>query len=244
MKQIFTLAACLLFLNNFSAVVSRNINYTLTSGSYNLDINQDGTTDFVITIAYNSGSGNVNCTVTAPSGDADVNPEDSTNYQVGSGAEWQNPMVMFSCGGAGYDGGLFTYGQHYMAMQFTANYNNYLAWLKVNQTSCTLVIESVGYNNTPDGTLLVGQTGATAVNDVNMGTIQINVINNNLFITGSAAYVDNRLSIYDLCGRQLLSVQLLNTSQTIPVNKTEAGIYLASLSLSNGQVVTRKIFVN
>ena len=201
------------------------------------------TPDFVITLAYNSGSGNVNCTVTATAGDADVNPEDSTDYQVGYNAEWQNPMVMFSCGGAGYDGGLFTYGEHYMAMQLTVNYNSYLAWLKVNQTSCTLVIESVGYNNTPGGTLLVGQTAVTAVNDLSIGDIKMSAAGGNLFISNSAAYLGCRLTIYDLTGRQLLSTKILNTSQTIPLNTTEAGIYLASLCLTTGQVETHKIFM-
>ncbi|MEO6168901.1 MAG: hypothetical protein ABIO46_14165, partial [Chitinophagales bacterium] len=143
-----------------------------STGSYNLDLNNDGTTDYLIAHTTSGGACNhINnyikispqngsqCKVQVQ--EAGVVISSSLNYS-GSGnqnmASWSWTKGTYGCVSS-ISGSWFYVGNGYLALELVVGGNTYYGWARLNASgAASFTLQDYAYNSNPDSSILAGQT--------------------------------------------------------------------------------------
>lgn len=188
-KSIFfyLLTSIFYLLKANAQIVYTNVNPDATSsGGYNLDLNNDGITDFIITHTTSTISGSPNCSGTKTNNFIKVSPtgnnQCATNKLVAntiinsslltwnSSANQVIASSIWHCGfhpngwswTASYPGHWSNSVIGYMALKITVNGNTYYGWLGMNTfLASTFTIKDYAYNSIPNQPILAGEISCT-----------------------------------------------------------------------------------
>lgn len=240
---------------------------TVTAGGiYNLDLNNDGTTDF--TLAQRSG------TIYSFAYDAvGVNPAYLMNavdtlgqqaahavnagFSVDSTLNWvdstamaiQFPPTASALGAviplAGYAIGNFL-GQNgkFLPLRFEATGNTYYGWVRLNVAADALsfTVIDYAYLNNPDVVCITGSLVGISESALN-GKINIFSYGKNITVK-----LDNQLplegfiEIRNVLGQNIKTITITNSEMTIPMDEVATGGYMVTITQKTG-AYTKKVII-
>jgi hypothetical protein len=250
MKQTLLLLACVLSVSAQATIITRNINYSLTGGVYQVDVNNNGTKDLFFRLKYDGSTQTINCRfgVIDLNGSVDngTRPE---GEPVGLNAFWMDSMTIFSAPGGFIDGSSWCLGGDtcYFGFGFAEGSNYYLGWVQVKTVSANeLRIIRLSYNDVPDGDINFGELGgSTGITDYAADVRATFSIKGNQLSVGAQPEILSgaRVILYDMAGRACAAKELSATNNEVVLDALSEGVYVAWLQLANGRVVARKVVV-
>ncbi len=175
------------FIHANAQIVYTDVNPDLTTSSYNLDLNHDGTTDFVIAQTTSVVTGSIHCSGTrinrylqiiASAGNQVLNQTMNLNTVIDQGSgTWYSSKSLTSSTNSCHCNSCFgcplciwnwllvnstVVTSKYFGLKLVVGSQTYYGWLHANATSspmnCTIM--DYGYNSVPDERILSGQTTA------------------------------------------------------------------------------------
>lgn len=249
MKQILLLFISVFTLNANATVITKNINYSLTAGVYQVDVNSNGTKDLFFRLKYDNGTQTIYCRfgVIDLSGSVD-NGKGNQGDMVGNNAFWMDSMNIFTAPGGFIDVSSWCTGGDtcYFGFVFVEGGNYYKGWMQVQTVSANnLHIIRCSYNDVPDGDINFGDLGTTGINVTGAEEkASITLAGSELTVTAQPAVLDGaRLVVCDLTGRVCATKETTATDNRISLTGVLARIYIASLYTADGKVVSKKIVI-
>src|SRR6478609_1596593 len=285
MKKTFTtlkslaVAAALLVASNAQAqVVYTDVtpDHTVTQSAdgldmYNVDMNNDGTNDFIVNIAKITGE-------PVPGGTADIFTIEVDTYddasgsgisvvdltdelavaysngdQIGSSATWDseygtlydNGTFYPTAGGSfpGTEGNFDNSTGKYVGVQFVVGADTYYGYLAINTTSNSYTLTGFAYESTPGTAIAAGATGTTAVSSALKANTTIYTVNNAIVADFKNAFV-GQMDVVNMNGVVVKSVAVNGTSATVAMEGAQSGIYQVVLSGAEGFASDKVVIVN
>ncbi len=248
MKQILLLFISVFALTTNAAVITKDINYSLTAGVYQVDVNNNGTKDLFFRLKYDNGSQTIYCRfgVIDLNGSVD-NSKGTEGDWVGNNANWTDSMNIFTAPGGFIDGSSWCLGGDtgYFAFAFAEGSNYYKGWMQVNTVSANnLRIIRCSYNNVPDADINFGELGTTGINSTAEEKASINLAGRELSVNAQPVVLEGaQLVVCDLTGRLCATKEITAADSRLSLNGVLPGIYIASFYTAGGKVVSKKIAV-
>ncbi len=245
-----------------------DVNYTiisLASQTYNLDLNGDGTTDFLINAARYSILGVLGSSVgITPQGS---NACITTTFNqvkklvlgdtISSSQAWQDTtgQVLKSYSQYGFDppttrGEWNTVVDGYVGLQLINAGQTYYGWVRMDVTvslsSASMTIKDYAYNSIPNQPILAGQTTATGINENSLASsisLYPNPAPNQLTITLGSSTKNIEVTIADITGKIIYSTSAF-AAQKIEVNTKDfaEGVYFVQVQ-SADFIATKKLVI-
>ena len=256
----------------FSASANAQIVYTdvipdsTSTGTYNLDLNNDGTTDFAITHSTTpwfcllNPATKISIMVT-PSGTnqvADYSGTNATKMALNANINasvltWNNSVnqlmasaiTAISC--TGFSGQWFNAVNGYLGLKLISGGNTYYGWARLNTSGVgSFTIKDYAYNSIPNQPILAGQTTVTGIIENSFASsinIYPNPATNHLTIALGNNNKKVEVTIADITGKIIYSTTASET-QKIEVNTQDfvAGIYVVQIQ-SADFIGTRKLVI-
>lgn len=241
--------------------VSPDATVNATTPSYDLDLNNDGTVDFVFGFyagVYNYGtmqfpynltfvytdSVTTNMVDTSAAAGNDWALVHNMNDPIGPTANEWNAQGGWLLGYAfttiPYSGGNWL-GQtdKYLAVQFEIGTNTHFGWVRLDHSADadSITIKDYAYEATPNTQILAGDmtVGVPSITNNSAKVFSFNkVINVNL-----GEVKDAVISVHDMTGREVSSVKLAGGSTQIDLTSAAEGIYTVSINTVEGRAVTK-----
>ena len=247
--SIRTLFVAVLFLSGRSAISQINsypVNQTVTisSGSFNIDVDNDSNDDYTFEILPLSGSSNAARVISL--GNSQVMDGSTFGYPDALNFG-DNVSAPYSSGNAvlGTDvggGGQFTGdGMKYLGLNIDISGESHLGWisLEVVASNDTIILHDIGYNTTANDGITAGLMSTTSVNETSLIDLEIypNPCQNIIRFDWPNLASRIRYSISDLTGKLILNGEAY---KTIDVSTLAAGTYI--LTIAEGQNSVRKKF--
>ena len=247
--SIRTLFVAVLFLSGRSAISQINsypVNQTVTisSGSFNIDVDNDSNDDYTFEILPLSGSSNAARVISL--GNSQVMDGSTFGYPDALNFG-DNVTAPYSSGNAvlGTDvggGGQFTGdGMKYLGLNIDISGESHLGWisLEVAASNDTIILHTIGYNTTANDGITAGLMSTTSVNETSLIDLEIypNPCQNIIRFDWPNLASRIRYSISDLTGKLILNGEAY---KTIDVSTLAAGTYI--LTIAEGQNSVRKKF--
>lgn len=249
MKQILLLIISAVALTAQAAVITKNINYSLTGGVYEVDVNNNGTKDLFFRLKYESGSQTFFCRfgVIDLNGSVD-NGTGSEGDPVGLNAYWMDSMHIFTAPGGFIDVSSWCPSGDtcYFAFGFAEGGNNYLGWMQVKTVaSNNLRIIRCSYNNVPGGGLNFGEMGTTGISQTGEEErASITLAGTEISVTAQHTVLEGaQLLVRDIAGRVCETKQISPADNRLSLNGISAGIYIVSVYTKKGNVVSHKVII-
>ncbi len=255
-------------------IIYTGLNKIVTKGDgiYYLDLNNDGTKDFIMTdsVSFHTTSGkDIDI-----GGIAGLTPGDSIERDpnlpglyfadpnsfkniIGASDKWISYATFDFCSVKSFKNkGVFAgKGDKYVGLKLSKAGKFYYGWMRINlNAKCdTLVIKGYAYNATAGDTITAGEVG-TGIASINNAAAVLESFNPNpATTTANIIYTINvpgsvTLELYDITGRKIET--LLNNAQQAPglnripadVSGLSSGVYFCKLTV-NGQAYTQKLVV-
>lgn len=236
--------------------------------SYNLDLNNDGTTDFTLNAtryvstcaqwyttreAYiSSQSGNGACALNMNANDiVDGNLTFSASNVVLRSITSQPGLAWGNCNSSS---GILTNGSGgYLGLQFTNGNNTYFGWVHLNVSILNqgpgvifLTVKDYAYNSIPNQPILAGQTVATGVNENSFSSsihLFPNPASNNVTINLGTDTRSVHVSIADITGK-IIYFTTASETQKLEVNTTDftKGVYVVQIQTADF-IGTKKLVI-
>jgi hypothetical protein len=240
-----------------------------TGGSYNLDVDNDGTADFALGVVHQTylygGTFPIqyDFTVIAPvdplnavdtiagGNTAAHNIGDMINgsllWEDGAAASYQLMALAFAPPFSAYNTGNFL-GQtdKYIGLRFKIAGADHYGWARVdvNSTSTILTVKSYAYDATPGTGITAGMT-STAIN----GNTEL-ANNVNVFSYGKDVHVNlnnniantGTILVTDVLGKEVVNVEISGAENLISLADASNGIYFVTVS-QNGNRMTEKVTI-
>ena len=245
-----------------------NPDVTTSQGTYNLDLNNDGTNDFVIT---HSSTTTFCPPMYGPNLSIRVTPLGTNQVVCISGTSatkmalnatindtvltWNNSANLLmaarvlnnACIGI-TNGQWINTADGYLGLKLISGSNIYYGWVRLNANGfvTSFTIKDYAYNSIPNQTILAGQTVATGIIE-NSFASSINLFPNpattNLTITLASSSKKVDVSIIDITGKIIYKTTARET-QKIDVNTEDfkEGIYIMQIQTA-GFIVTKRLIV-
>ena len=229
--------------------------------SYNLDLNNDGLTDFLFKTTYSGvrcprGSYGIVRSVSVVSQTPNrVMPNMmSINNQIGSNLAFSDSTATLRsvltgsfCNGS--SGNWTSTLDHYLGLQITMGANTYYGWVRLNVGVSNIAYFSVkdyAYNSIPNEPIFAGQTIATGI-DENTFASSINLFpnpaNDHLTIALGSLSKNVKVTIADITGKIIYTATTDETDK-IEVNTNEFAEGLYTVRIQTGEyIATKKILV-
>ncbi len=263
-----TIAAAI---NNISdgQIIYTDINpdITIASGSYNLDLDNNGISDFRIsqkygTITFQTGSYPSSYTsTTAPAvylktlANNEVLacnfdfPFASKKFQYPNFAhqDWKNgdKLVMAVKTDNYYIGRWIGITDRYLNLRIKINNEWHYGWarLDVSAFASYFKIKDYAYKTTPDDTISPGETSISGINEHNpLKDISVYSYDKTLFIKMDAKTGKAGLILCNLIGQEIKSLTINPPETEIPLNDINPGIYIVHIQNEYG-IISRKISI-
>jgi hypothetical protein len=232
--------------NALSQINSYPVNQTITtsSGSFNIDIDNDSNDDYTFEILSLSGGlkaarvislGNSQVMDGSTFGYPDaLNLGDNVTGPYSSG----NAVLGTDLGGGGLFNGA---GMKYLGLNLDISGVSHLGWisLEVPTTNDTIILYDIGYNTTSSDGITAGLMDLTSVNEVSPIDFEIypNPCENIVSIDWPNSNSSVSYSISDLTGKLILNGLI---SKSIDVSILASGTYI--LTIAEGQSIGKKKF--
>jgi hypothetical protein len=260
MKQLrFITISSFLFLLLISAHSIAQISYTdipdaTPNATFPLDLNNDGTIDFML---YFGGSGGAIGAYCAPQN----NNAYSGNTVNGDYFPWALSTGTPICDTltTWYDGnypgtmGLGTSignwpGQtdKYLALQLIVGTNTYYGWVRLDvyTTSSSFTVKDYAYESTPNACIVTGEIplGIAENATENFLSIAPNPFHDVTTIQTSGDFSSGVLSIYDVFGKTFIN-QVMSSNETFTLSPEQlpSGLYYVSLTAKNNVIAIKKL---
>ncbi len=245
-----TLFVAVLFLsgkNVLSQINSYTVNQmvTISSGSFTVDIDNDGMNDYTFEILPLSG--NLKAARVVSLGNSQVMDGSTFGYPDALNFG-DNVTAPYSSGNAvlGTDvggGGQFTgAGMKYLGLNIDISGQSHLGWisLEVAASNDTILIKDIGYNTTANEAITAGQMSLNSVNENHLVDFKIYPNPCHNLIGLDWPYSNSNLSylISDFTGNLILNGA---STPNIDVSTLTSGTYI--LTITDGQNIGRKKFM-
>jgi len=252
-------------------VADAQVNYTdvnpdanvTTGNSYNLDLNNDATVDFVFQLnagTYNAGTFNIyyDYAIIAPGAAGNAIDTASAggpmnhalNDPISSALLWDATSA-YQLLGLALDPPFNTYntgnflgtGDGYIGLKFMIGTNTHYGWVRVNLAAdaLSMLVKDYGYDATPNTQILAGAQ-PTAVVENSINTVQIFSNANGINVNMNNATVEGTILITDVLGHEVANVAVSSSSQVVSMDNATAGIYFVTV-YQNGSKITKKVMV-
>ena len=221
-------------------------------GRFNIDLNDDGTADFSITIAEAAGGLSF---VTRPR-DQDNIANGGAFVGIPAG-NYQYPQLLFAGDeidtasprtDAGVRGDLNFYGcaysnsefcgfeeDVYLGLVFDFQGNSHFGWVHMdfdtNDTTGTFTVKGFAFDATPEATVVVGEVLGT--DDNNFSGFSHFVSDSQLNMKATTAM--NNVVVYDISGKQVISQDLATTNAQINLAGLNTGVYIATVTIEGAE---------
>ena len=224
-----------------------------TDGRYNINLNDDGTVDFSITIGEATGGLSF---VTRPRDGDDVANGGAFigvpagNYQypqllfAGDDIETSSPMT-----DAGVRGDLNFYGcaysnsefcgsedNAYLGLVFDFQENSHYGWVEMDfatdAASGSFTIKGFAFDATPEATITAGDTGL-GNNDNSLNGFAQFVADGQLNLKASTAM--SSVAIFDITGKQVISQKVTSTNAQVNLAGLNTGVYIATVTIEGSK---------
>ena len=248
MKQTLLLLLSVFALSTQASVVTKDINYSLTAGVYQVDLNNNGTKDLFFRLKYDSGTGTIYCRfgVVDLNGSVD-NQRGYDGDAVGQNAYWMDSMNIFTAPGGFIDVSSWCPSGDtcYFGFVFAEGSNLYFGYVQVQTVSANnLRIIRASYNNTDQSSIDFGDIGTTSIHSTAAEEkASISFAANEISVMAEPATLEGaQVLVRDLTGRVCAAKEISSTDNRLPINEP-SGIYIVSVSTKKGNVVSRKVVV-
>jgi len=221
-------------------------------GQYNMDLNDDGTIDFTITIAEAAGGLSF---VTRPS-DADLNlnggafvgmPAGNYQYpqQLAEGDVIDTSSPRTDAGvrgdlnfyGCAYDNSEFcdTGNDAYLGLVFDFNGNSHFGWALMDYATDaatgTFTIKAFAFDATPEAPI----TASLTLGVENEVFNSFEHFMSNEVLTLKAASAMENVVIYNINGQVVLNKSLSSTTETVDLSAQATGVYIAKVTIDGAE---------
>jgi hypothetical protein len=234
-----------------------------TGGTYNLDLDNDGTADFQFAVTHGTymygtlpvtydvgilspGPGNAIDTISG--GAVAHNLNDPINASLAwvddAGAAYQ--LLGISIFGGAYTGGNFL-GQtnKYLALRFKIGSNDHYGWARIDMDAgaTNITVKDYAYDGTPNTMIPAGATVSVGINENN--DLAKNVI---IFSNDKAIHVnvnDNSnglISVTNTLGQEVSKVEITESQNLISMENASAGIYFVTVTQGSSKT-TKKVII-
>lgn len=236
-----------------------------TGGSYDLDLDNDGTADFVLgvtsgaytygsfTIPYNLGTISANTANAIDTSTTQFSAEHNTNDAINSSLNWADPsttsyqVLGFAPGGAfaGYNYGNFVGATNkFIGLRFQIDGLDHYGWVRIDMASdgSTITIKDYAYDATPGATSYCGQT-VTGIKEHNtMKEVTIFSANKTINVNMNNTPLQGIVSVTNSMGQEVANVKVTDAQMTIPMDNASTGIYFVTVTQENARF-TKKVIV-
>jgi len=271
-KQYSALAGTLVAAGNISG---QSIKYTdvdpdFVSDTSNtegyIDLNQDGTTDFVITQYIDAGSagtidaiqiGVYGSQANAIAGSAPSSYNYPFKMTAGDTINANTIFLPDTAGGtlAYAVSGTFPYGEFwsgdftegYLGLKFNNAGATHYGWARLaigSPSAESFTLYDYALNLTADEAINAGQKGeVTAIKENLDGQAKFIPMNHQLVVATNNNFNNGTLNVYDLSGKLIDSEKVTSNNHVYEFKNLTQGIYLFAATFDEG-VITRKIFIS
>jgi len=240
-----------------------NPDATVNNAAYNLDLDNNGTTDFSLTALGNVTVGWVSCDASAgslnyvliDSQNGQYVVSNSSNGNIGaSSAYWHqtdSTNVLLYATGLGGSGGWFTNSYDgYVGFKFYIGASYHYGWARVavNTSNMSFTIKDYAYETVANTAIAAGATPNGFVGIDNEATelaSTIKVTNNNQLkkVTVLTDKNISEINIYDVSGRRIKEIKSIEAKESIiDTYGILSGTYIVQV-VTNERVENKKIFI-
>ena len=259
---------CCIFAN--AQIVYTDVNPdSLTSGYYNLDLNNDGTTDFTFRI-YDSTARCFNHWPPKGSKGSQISTSTSNqivdtvfpypnqlnlNTTIGNGtrfwsnaafqtlSKWSRPSCVVPNIYSGYWN---TPGDHYLGLKLIVGADTLFGWIRLKVSTEMITIRDYAYNSIPNQPILAGDTGRlqTSIHEMQSSinfNLSPNPAHDNFTLTLNQAPSNATIQIFNTVGKIIYNEALNKKQETINSNQFSSGVYFVRVSNRKKQLIKKLI---
>jgi hypothetical protein len=258
-KGYSTLAGSLLAISQIAEgqIVYTDVTDTTVTGngaSYDLDLNNDGSTDYSFGISTNGGAG-VKMAANALNNNA-IAGTFNANYPyiypsaldlndiIGPDKTWNEGagQTMASSGYfAGAYGKWFGQTDKYLALRLDMGGSNHYGWarLDVSADGKSLTVKEYAYESTAATEIAAGETGGVGINTPVENLMNVFAGEKQIFVQLNKDY-SGQIVISNLIGQQIRAAEITGSMTTVNMEGQPSGVYLVSVD-QNGARFTKKV---
>lgn len=253
-----SLAASLLAISNLAnaQIVYTDVNPDVTDtgngAAYDLDLNNDATVDFKITITSNGAAvkmaaeaigdnaiaGTYSDPYIYPSA---LNPDDV----IGEGNTWNSNAAGMTLASSGYFQG--AYGDwfgavdKYLGLRIKVGSSVHYGWMRmdVSEDGKTFTIKDYAYESTADASINAGDAGSIGITPVNAGGYKVYAYNKQVNIELKND-LPGDITITNLMGQLVKQVEINASTMSIDLSDHAESVYMVTIR-QDGAIYTQKV---
>ena len=134
----------------------------------------------------------------------------------------------------------------YLGLKLVVNNKNYFGWVRldVDSLSRSITIKDYAYRTKTQGQILTGDTGVITSTDPEIGVENVVVYHfaEYIYINVPAASKPVHVQVYDIPGREIISVVKTGPKIKIPFNSKTSQFYLVKLTIGEA-TLNKKIYI-
>ncbi len=224
-------------------------------GQANLDLNDDGTVDFTITIAESAGglsfvarpsdeaiALNGGAFVGMPAGNYQYPQLLSDGDDINTGSAFTDAGVRGDLNfyGCAYDNSAFcgTLADVYLGLVFDFEGNSHYGWahmdIDTEATTGTFTLKGFAFDATPEADVVVGDQGELNTADQNLIGFT-HFVDANSFLTISNRVEMNNITIFDISGKQVISQNINQSDARINLSSLNNGVYIGKVTIEGAE---------
>ena len=253
-----SLAASLLAISNLASaqIVYTDVNPDVTDSgngaAYDLDLNNDATVDFRISITSNGAAAKL---AAEAIGDNAIAGTYSDPYiypsalapgdMIGESKTWNSNIGGMTMASSGYFSG--AYGEwfgatdKYLGLRIKVGTNEHYGWVRMDVTTDgkTFTIKDYAFESTPAVSIAAGDAGSIGITPVNANGYKIYAFNKQVTIE-LKNNLPGDITITNLMGQAVKQVQINSSAMSIDLSDLSEAVYLVTIR-QDGNVFTQKI---
>jgi len=124
------------------------------------------------------------------------------------------------------------------------NYLRKYGWIRcmLSADKTTFTIYDYAFDNTMDGSIIAGQQFNTGIEDEVSKSINVEVADNQIYISAQNKTADWTVHLYNDVGQQIFNHSMIDNSEIINCNQYQPGVYILRLQTEYG-IINRKILL-
>lgn len=239
-----------------------------TGGTYNLDLNNDGTIDFKLDCIHGTYYTIFQYDVVGVTPNFVNNAVDTLGdaaahavgigFSVDSTLNWVDSTEMAAqfpptasglaavIAGYGSGGNFLGLSGKFLPLRFTIIDETFYGWVRLNVAADaqSFTVIDYAYRNAPDSQSFTGlQTDASIHENELARSLNIYSYNKNIIVKmDQSVPAEAIVSVTNLLGQEITNVQMNDQQITIPMQETKTGIYLVTVR-QNGDIFTKRVSI-
>ncbi len=257
-KGYSTLAGSLLAISQIAEgqIVYTDVTDTTVTGngaSYDLDLNNDGSTDFSFNI-NTDGAGGVKMFANALNDNAIAGKPGSfgfiypyvldANDMIGPDLEWYGGLSQTMASTGYYDnpyGNWFGETDKYMGLRLDMGGDNHYGWarLDVSDDGKTLTVKDYAYEAAAEMEIAAGASGEVGINSPIANVMNVFTGEQQIFVQLNKDH-NGMVTVSNLIGQQIRAAEITGSMTTVNMDDQPSGVYLVTVD-QNGDRFTKKV---